>query len=84
MASAARSNHFDVIVVGAGSAGAALAVRLTEDANRKVLLVEAGHDYSNIDELPDEIRQGHATGTMAVAAPPRSARLFTHEVASTG
>lgn len=53
---------YDVIVVGAGSAGAALATRLSEDPSRKVLLIEAGHDYPNINELPDEIRQGHATG----------------------
>ncbi|GIT59741.1 MAG: hypothetical protein Ct9H300mP19_16890 [Dehalococcoidia bacterium] len=31
------------------------------------MLIEAGHDYPNIDELPDEIRQGHATGAdMAI------------------
>jgi choline dehydrogenase len=54
---------YDVIVVGAGSAGAALATRLSEDSTRNILLIEAGHDYANIDQLPDEIRQGHATGT---------------------
>jgi len=69
MASAIRLNHFDVIVVGAGSAGAALAARLTEAPHRRVLLVEAGHDYANIDELPEEIRQGHATGTDLVIDP---------------
>jgi predicted dehydrogenase (TIGR03970 family) len=47
-------NHFDVVIVGAGSAGCALAARLTENPNRTVLLLEAGGDLSGpTDRLLD-------------------------------
>jgi choline dehydrogenase-like flavoprotein len=42
--------RFDVLILGAGAAGCALAGRLSENPERTVCLVEAGPDYGHLSE----------------------------------
>jgi predicted dehydrogenase (TIGR03970 family) len=42
----------DVLIVGGGTAGCVLAARLSEDADRRVVLVEAGRDLQTPVDLP--------------------------------
>ncbi len=70
--------EYDDIIVGAGSAGAALAARLSEDPDRNVLLLEAGPDYSVVEQTPADLLTTwmsagpHDWGLMAQATPTRT------------
>jgi choline dehydrogenase-like flavoprotein len=66
--------HFNTLIVGAGSAGAVLAARLSEDRHRSVGLIEAGQDYTHIDQLPPRVR-GFNRGFRMYAGP----RVESHE-----
>jgi predicted dehydrogenase (TIGR03970 family) len=57
--------QWDVVVVGAGTAGCPLAARLA-DAGRRVLLLEAGADHARPEDFPPELRD---PARMAAAVP---------------
>jgi choline dehydrogenase-like flavoprotein len=69
-----RSTEYDDIIVGAGSSGAVLAARLSEDRDRSVLLLEAGPDYRAIDETPKICCAARSRLPVTTGAGPRRPR----------
>ena len=61
----AEESGWDVVVVGAGTAGCALAARLV-DAGRRVLLLEAGADHPRPADVPTDLRDA---ATLRAAVP---------------
>ena len=58
-------SDYDLIVVGAGSAGSVIAARVTEDPKKRVLVLEAGPDYAREEDLPEDLQNGHHNSIVA-------------------
>jgi choline dehydrogenase len=49
----------DLLVIGAGSSGCAVAARASENPNLAVTLIEAGPDYADLSALPFDLVNSH-------------------------
>ena len=57
--------HAGTVVVGAGSSGAVIASRMTENPRHDVMLLESGPDYPSLESLPADLLDGTRNGFRA-------------------
>lgn len=60
---------YDVVIIGGGAAGVVVASRLAADGQTSVLVLEAGPDYPDPAQLPDDIKWGHTRFAEAIDSP---------------
>ena len=70
---------FEVIIVGGGSAGAVLAARLSGDAQRRVLLLDAGSDFA-----PDRYPPALTNANVVAGSPAFDWHYSTADAARLG
>lgn len=71
--------HYDVVIVGGGSAGAVLAARLSADPQRHVLLLDAGPDFA-----PNQYPSVLANADLVAASPDYDWHYHSDDVAHLG
>src|SRR6202140_3280664 len=71
--------HFDILIVGGGSAGAVLAARLSADARRRVPLLEAGPNFT-----PDAYPQVLKDANIVADSPAFDWHYHTEDAARLG
>ena len=54
-----RQDKFDVLIIGAGSTGSAIACRVSENPKLSVCLLEAGPDYPTLADTPEDLVNSH-------------------------